>query len=91
MIDFIVKTIEPYWQYLSIAIGLVLVWLGCKIIFDRKFLDKLMSEGRIWEHKENSLFNKKDARQYNRSRGLEALMVGVIFIVFALASLYRSI
>lgn len=91
MMDFIIKIIEPYWQYLSIAIGLVLVYLGCKIMLDRKFLDKLMGKGRMWEHEEDSRLSKKEARQYNRSRGLRALLMGVIFIVFALASLYRSI
>ncbi len=80
-------TMESYWQYLSVVAGLILVYLGFKIAFNSKFLGKLMGEDRIWEHKKGRLFNEKEAKNYNRGRGIQIALVGIIFIVFGIVSL----
>ena len=87
MLNKIIEKIEPYWQYLSIVAGLVLVYLGIKIAFDKKFLKKLMGKNRVWEHKENKFFTEKSAKNYNRGRGIQIALVGIIFIALGIASL----
>ncbi len=85
MNDFI-KIIQPYWQYLSIVIGFITTFIGFKIVFSSKFLKSLMSKGRMWEHNEKSLFSEKQARDYNRFRGLSVALVGIMFIILGIAA-----
>jgi len=78
-----------YWPYLSTAIGLITAILGLKIVFSSNFLKLLMSKGRIWEHKEDSFFNEKQARDYNRFRGLSIALVGITFTILGISAVLR--